>query len=167
MTICTINECIKTARVRGWCGMHYARWKTHGDPCVTKKAANGNGYMALGYVGHQIDGVRKFDHVRIAEKALGRELPVGAVVHHANGDRLDNRNENLVICPDRKYHNFLHMRIDAMEACGNPNWRKCRHCQKYDDPSALRIYTTKTGSTQAWHTACANARAAEIRRSRQ
>lgn len=131
-----------------------------------QKRPNGGGYIALGYIGHQIDGVRKFDHVRIAEKALGHPLPAGAVVHHANENKLDNINSNLVICPDRKYHNFLHMRIDAMKACGNPNWRKCRHCQKYDDPINLRIYETKTGATQSWHVTCANKRAAEIRRSR-
>mgnify|MGYP003042582878 CR=1 FL=1 len=167
MTICSIGGCSREARKRTWCETHYARWRAHGDPMITKKRANGDGFIAAGYAAKQIDGVKKFDHVRIAESALGRPLPKGAVVHHADEDRSNNRNDNLVICPDRKYHNFLHMRIDAMKACGNANWRKCRHCRRYDDPLSLRIYTTKTGSTQAWHTACANKRAAEIRESRK
>src|ERR1017187_10399932 len=101
---------------------------------MPKKAANGSGYTALGYRGHQIDGVRKFDHVRIAERVLGRLLPLGAVVHHVDEDRLNNAHSNLVICPNRAYHNFLHQRIDALKACGNIDWRKCRRCHTYDDP---------------------------------
>ena len=32
MTICSIDRCEKPSRTRGWCGMHYQRWKAHGDP---------------------------------------------------------------------------------------------------------------------------------------
>lgn len=50
-------------------------------------------------------------HVVIAERIFGKPLPTSAVVHHANGDRLDNRPENLVICQDQKYHMLLHRRM--------------------------------------------------------
>lgn len=121
MKKCTIDGCDKKAEKRTWCAMHYRRWRVHGDTNITKKRANGDGYMHLGYLGHQINGVRKFDHVRIAEKALGKPLPEGAVVHHVNEIKTDNRNENLVICPDRAYHNLIHARTDAYKATGNPN----------------------------------------------
>lgn len=29
---CSIEGCEKPAKTRGWCDMHYSRWKRHGDP---------------------------------------------------------------------------------------------------------------------------------------
>jgi hypothetical protein len=29
---CSIEGCKQPVKGRGWCGMHYARWKRHGDP---------------------------------------------------------------------------------------------------------------------------------------
>lgn len=29
---CSIDECTEWARVRGWCGAHYQRWRRFGDP---------------------------------------------------------------------------------------------------------------------------------------
>lgn len=31
MKTCSIDECEKPSTARGWCGMHYARWRRHGD----------------------------------------------------------------------------------------------------------------------------------------
>lgn len=30
--ICSIHDCDKPAKTRGWCIMHYQRWLSHGDP---------------------------------------------------------------------------------------------------------------------------------------
>lgn len=30
--VCSINECEKPHIARGWCFMHYQRWRRHGDP---------------------------------------------------------------------------------------------------------------------------------------
>ena len=32
---CKIDGCTKVAKGRGWCSMHYRRWRQHGDPLVT------------------------------------------------------------------------------------------------------------------------------------
>lgn len=72
-----------------------------------------------------------FEHVAVAELALGRRLPDGAVVHHVNGDKGDNRPSNLVVCQDQTYHQLLHRRMDALMEHGDANYRlthQCKHC---------------------------------------
>ena len=94
-----------------------------------------------------------YEHVIVAERALGKYLPPKAVVHHANRDRSDNRPENLVICQDHAYHMLIHQRMRAKEACGNPNWRKCKFCKRYDDP--LNLYIPSSVGEAASHRSCA------------
>lgn len=76
-------------------------------------------------------------HVDIVERALGHRLPAGAVVHHIDGNKTNNVPSNLVACQDRAYHNLLHTRQRAKAECGNPNWRMCWMCGKYDDPATM------------------------------
>jgi hypothetical protein len=78
-----------------------------------------------------------YEHVFIAEKALGKSLPKGVNIHHVDEDPGNNANSNLVICQDQSYHLLLHSRRDALLACGNPNWRRCTICKKYDDPTIM------------------------------
>ena len=75
-----------------------------------------------------------FEHVLIAEKALGKFLPVGAVVHHHNGTKDSGP---LVICQHNAYHRVLHRRKRALDACGHASWRKCKYCKQYADPKNM------------------------------
>ena len=86
-----------------------------------------------------------YEHVLLAEKALGKPLPAGAHVHH-------HTPEQLVICQDNAYHMFLHQRQRALKACGHASWLKCRFCGQHDDP--LKMYVAPNG--RGHHRECAN-----------
>jgi len=46
-------------------------------------------------------------HRLVAEQLLSRPLASGEVVHHINGDRHDNRPENLCVLPSQGHHMAL------------------------------------------------------------
>lgn len=64
-----------------------------------------------------------------AERALGKPLPIGVHVHHADGSKGDAA--PLVICQDVAYHRLLHARMRIIKAGGNANAeRLCSSCQQ-------------------------------------
>lgn len=96
------------------------------------------------------------EHVLVAEAALGHYLPLNAEVHHVNGDRRNNRNDNLVICQDRTYHRLLHMRKTALRACGHADWRNCKFCKQYSPVSDLQMGLRRRNGymPSPYHQAC-------------
>jgi len=73
----------------------------------------------------------------IVSNALGKVLPPDSVAHHHDKNPNNNDNSNLVLCNDRSYHKLLHIRANALQDCGNPEFRKCSICKQYDDTNNL------------------------------
>lgn len=96
-------------------GEHAHRWK--GGRITTS-----TGYVMIHRPGHLRANKEGyvFEHLLIAEKALGRPIPKHVEVHHVNGIKSDNRNSNLVICESRAYHRLLHHRAWALQQTGSP-----------------------------------------------
>jgi hypothetical protein len=68
--VCSVEGCEKLVHARGWCSMHYRRWRTHGDPLRTlgagprgtcsidgcEKPVNARGWCGLHYMRWYRDG---------------------------------------------------------------------------------------------------------------
>lgn len=145
---CSVEGCEAPHIARGYCQNHYRMFRKHGSPTPPK--AKPKVHTATGgYKFVMVGGKVKYLHIIVAEKALGRPLPPGAEVHHVNGDPSDNSPENLVICPDHKYHMLIHQRERALAATGNPEHRPCRICGQHD-----AIENMAPHRNQFYHRAC-------------
>ena len=96
---CQIEDCEKPHCSRGMCQMHYRRNKLHGNPNTILndgKTNDRDGYVFIRVIkGDGNKGKYKYEHRVVMEQIIGRELLSTETVHHKNGDRKDNRPENL------------------------------------------------------------------------
>lgn len=123
----------KFIRGHHWLAMRSGAVKRH-------RFITANGYVRVRCIDHPraVNGY-VLEHILVAEKALGRFLPLGSPVHHVDGDRTNNAPSNLVVCEDAAYHNLLHRRMRALEASGDPS-ADVRRSHRSADPEARRLY---------------------------
>ena len=105
--VCSTNGHVQQINGKWYCTKHYMRVKWYGSPYTVwlKRGSAAKCYKALQRGYNLVSKGKGFVavHRMVAEKALGRKLCVGEIVHHVNGNKRENRNSNLVIMT-REYH---------------------------------------------------------------
>jgi hypothetical protein len=100
--LCFLDGCERKAVSHKWCTMHQHRVTKHGDPGpvgrLTAEPGNARRIDSNGYVVISDRNGKKggsLEHRSVMEDYLGRPLLSSESVHHKNGNRSDNRLENL------------------------------------------------------------------------
>jgi len=52
-----------------------------------------------------------FEHILVAEQKLGRFLKTGEVVHHIDGNKVNNHPDNIEVLPSASHHTSHHWKI--------------------------------------------------------
>ena len=99
MRLCEIEGCSNKHLAKGMCAAHYQNDWIYKNP-TKRERLNGmyiDGYITLYLPGHPIarKGGLVAEHRLVMYEHIGRPFVKGENVHHINGDRYDNRIENL------------------------------------------------------------------------
>jgi len=109
-----------------------------------------SGYVLVKRPGHPLADSRgyAYEHRVVAMEKLGRPLHKGEVVHHINGDKLDNRPENLAVLPSNGHHMQAHGGRRDTRRLGEPNPIVACECgcgrtfDKYDQDGRPRRFVS-------------------------
>jgi len=116
-------------------------------------------YILLdGYKGHRLSDKRGrlyLHHMMVEKAAPGLFKPEkGHEIHHTSG--------TLVVCESKAYHKLLHVREEALKACGDAHKRRCYICGEYDFVENLAL-----GCRTYRHKKCSATQTKEYRKRRK
>lgn len=116
-----------------------------GDLCMNGYACwlDGNGYVKW----KNDEYVHRF----LAEKALGRKLKSSEIVHHIDGNKQNNSNENLLVC-SQAYHLLIHMRQRIYDDGYDPN--KYHYCSGHKQYHLKEEFSTSNSHSHGLHNTC-------------
>ena len=91
---CSVDSCNRRVNTSGMCGLHHYR-RTKGLPLDAPVRAKGWHKNADGYIIRKYKGQHQAQHRVVMAEMIGRDLYRHETPHHKNGQRDDNRPENL------------------------------------------------------------------------
>jgi hypothetical protein len=89
-------------------------------------------------------------HRVIMGKHIGRELSPSEVVHHINGDKQDNRIENLQILQGPAEHSAIHRKDRRPKDAPADGLRRCVYCGKEITGRASKRFCNSTCRADHW-----------------
>lgn len=133
----------------------------HSSKCLGGRILSSQGYVLVATGIRAGSASKRYitEHILVAERALGKALPRGVVIHHVDEDRTNNAPSNLVVCENSAYHSFLHARARAYRATGNAKSQHCVFCKQW----GLNLVVTARRA-HSYHAACFRNYHAERRR---
>lgn len=134
MKHCAISDCRAKYSCKGYCIRHYYYLKRHGVPETEETRrrweVRGQGFINMyGYRTLWKNGRKILEHRWVLEQKLGRKLKQSEHIHHLNGNKLDNRIENLKIVTNEEHgHEHRDRYIDGFKVCS-----KCKKKKSLDN----------------------------------
>lgn len=92
---CSVRGCCEPHSAKTYCERHYYLVKRTGSTEGANRRKGQGSLNEEGYLQLQIQGRSVLEHRYVMEEKLGRRLESHETVHHLNGERADNRPENL------------------------------------------------------------------------
>src|SRR3990167_10027211 len=113
-TCATCGKAIVKERYRSYLAHRFCdrrchgQWRTRHYSGVNHPNYKGGHINIYGYRVVCLKGHRRLEHRVVMERHLKRELFTHEIIHHRNGDKLDNRLENLEVMTT--YQHYTHHR---------------------------------------------------------